>query len=476
MMNKQIRRMIDEIFADMKMTADNLALRDEMMANAQARFEDSVRAGKTEEEAFAEVAASLGDVQSLLHDMNAEKAGEDKEDKEEKTEEKAAKAEADEAPDFEVRTEKTPDIGDVLGKAFGALGDVGKQIVPQAQKLVRQVDDLTGGMIGGIGKAVGKGLSDAQKAAIAKMADTLGAAKHGFNLDISRKDGSTAATRWYEGRVRGSEVVRDLETYYRTGSLPEQSELNRFRYSKKVDAEKHPQRRKTGEEQVSFETLRELPDMEITEVEENDLADKPVKEILDAGLASTQRIPGKNSGSVVNRYTGDTIVVTRAGLRHGLLNAAQIQKNAPYVGQIGPILENAVKVNELEARGKEVRSDLYLGAARMSDGSLMGVRFVVNMYEDGQKVLDADSMEPLRGSLYAHTGRQIKNGTESLKGREVSTNAVALYGSNISIEDFLGSVKEELGENLSANVKYAFGMDTETTAGFAVQRPDGGGL
>ena len=89
MMNKQIRRMIDEIFADMKMTADNLALRDEMMANAQARFEDSVRAGKTEEEAFAEVAASLGDVQSLLHDMNAEKPAEDKENKEEKTEEKA---------------------------------------------------------------------------------------------------------------------------------------------------------------------------------------------------------------------------------------------------------------------------------------------------------------------------------------------------------------------------------------------------
>ena len=31
MMNKQIRRMIDEIFADMKMTADNLALRDELV-------------------------------------------------------------------------------------------------------------------------------------------------------------------------------------------------------------------------------------------------------------------------------------------------------------------------------------------------------------------------------------------------------------------------------------------------------------
>ena len=186
MMNKQIRRMIDEIFADMKMTADNLALRDEMMANAQARFEDSVRAGKTEEEAFAEVAASLGDVQSLLHDMNAEKPGEDKEDKEEKTEEKAAKAEADEAPDFEVRTEKTPDIGDVLGKAFGALGDVGKQIVPQAQKLVRQVDDLTGGMIGGIGKAVGKGLSDAQKAA-GKAIDKLSGDKGEIVVDFGEE-------------------------------------------------------------------------------------------------------------------------------------------------------------------------------------------------------------------------------------------------------------------------------------------------
>ena len=208
MMNKQIRRMIDEIFADMKMTADNLALRDEMMANAQARFEDSVRAGKTEEEAFAEVAASLGDVQSLLHDMNAEKPGEDKEDKEEKTEEKAAKAEADEAPDFEVRTEKTPDIGDVLGKAFDALGDVGKQIVPQAQKLVRQVDDLTGGMIGGIGKAVGKGLSDAQKAA-GKAIDKLSGDKGEIVVDFGEeKPKAPAALRERAQSIRAEAELK----------------------------------------------------------------------------------------------------------------------------------------------------------------------------------------------------------------------------------------------------------------------------
>lgn len=46
MMDKKIRRLIDDIFSDMKMTADNLALRDEMMANAQARYEDSVLSGQ----------------------------------------------------------------------------------------------------------------------------------------------------------------------------------------------------------------------------------------------------------------------------------------------------------------------------------------------------------------------------------------------------------------------------------------------
>lgn len=212
MMNKQIRRMIDEIFADMKMTADNLALRDELMANAQARFEDSVRAGKTEEEAFAEVAASLGDVQSLLREMNAEKP----EDSAEETAQTETQTQSDETaegeeagadePDFEVKTEKTPDIGEALGKAFGALGDVGKQIVPQAQKLVRQVDDLTGGVIGGIGKAVGKGLSDAQKAA-GKAIDKLSGDKGEIVIDFG--EGKPKAPAALRERARPSAPKRN---------------------------------------------------------------------------------------------------------------------------------------------------------------------------------------------------------------------------------------------------------------------------
>lgn len=190
MMNKRIRSMIDEIFANMKMSAENLALRDELMANAQARYEDSLAGGKTEDEAFAEVAASLGDVHALLEEMNGEQTPEKAEPKtqekpeekpEAKTEETPAQETADESEEAETEeaeTEKAEagadrkqaadanfDLGDTLNRAFSALSDLGKSVVPQAKKFVRDVDGATGGVILEVGRAVNKGVRDAQKAA-----------------------------------------------------------------------------------------------------------------------------------------------------------------------------------------------------------------------------------------------------------------------------------------------------------------------
>ncbi|MBQ9008425.1 MAG: DUF4097 family beta strand repeat protein [Clostridia bacterium] len=131
-MNKKLRGMIDEIFSDMKMTADNLALRDELMANATARYEDSLAEGKSEEEAFAEVASSLEDVRATLDEMNkkAEAA----------TEEKKNPGE----------TEFT----EAVTKAFDTFS---RQIFPQVGKLAQQADEATGKVFSGFGKAVGKG-------------------------------------------------------------------------------------------------------------------------------------------------------------------------------------------------------------------------------------------------------------------------------------------------------------------------------
>lgn len=174
MMNKRIRSMIDEIFSEMKMTAENLALRDELMANAQARYEDSIAQGKSEEEAFMEVAASLEDVNGLLEEMKRMDETPRREPEERPVpelklgdEEEEDAGERDEAPSGEEAPQDVPqtDLGDALGKAFTALGDFGQAIMPEAKKLYGQMDDATGGVLGKLGRAAKKGMRDAQKAA-----------------------------------------------------------------------------------------------------------------------------------------------------------------------------------------------------------------------------------------------------------------------------------------------------------------------
>ena len=239
MMDKKIRRLIDDIFSDMKMTADNLALRDELMANAQARYEDSVRQGKTEEEAFAEVAASLGDVQSLLKDMNAQGGEEEKENPTEEIPEEK-KTEETEEPEEEARvnaeqrekTQDAPDLGEALGKAFGVLGDMGKQIVPQAQKLVKQVDGMTGGVIGGLGKVVGKGLSDAQKAA-GKAIDKLSGDKGEIVVDFGEEKPKAPAAL----RERAKTIRTEAELKQAAGDQEGARELRAKAYALETEAD-----------------------------------------------------------------------------------------------------------------------------------------------------------------------------------------------------------------------------------------------
>ena len=185
MMNKHIRGMIDEIFSDMKMTAENLALRDELMANAQARYEDAMAQGMTEDQAFADVAASLGDVQALLDEIN----GKPDAHKAPQSEPEYSAPEENAEHDEQKQTEELPktDLGDALNKAFAALGDFGQAILPEAKKFVRQMDDVTGGMIKDIGKAAKKGLRDAQKAA-EETIDRLSGEKGELIFDCGPKE------------------------------------------------------------------------------------------------------------------------------------------------------------------------------------------------------------------------------------------------------------------------------------------------
>ncbi len=169
-MSKRIRSMIDEIFSDMKMSAENLALRDELMANAIARYEDTMAQGRSEEEAFEEVASSLEDVQGLLEEMKRmdEQASSSCDEEERVPELKTGKEEesrVEAEPDEGQAAAPQRDLSDALNKAFSVIGDFSQAIMPEAKKLAKEMDGMTGGMLKKIGRAAKKGVRGAQKAA-----------------------------------------------------------------------------------------------------------------------------------------------------------------------------------------------------------------------------------------------------------------------------------------------------------------------
>lgn len=292
---------------------------------------------------------------------------------------------------------------------------------------------------------------------IAEQADQL-EARRGMvdsylqELETARKE---AESRSLQSNAK--EENRPASRYENVYSLGRDAESERTTVRKE-----HPQGKMSGAEQVSYQTLKNLPDMQVTSVQSNEAEGKSVQQLIEDGLNSTQRTPGKKNGRVVNSYTGDTIVVTQDGLRHGLLRKGSVQKNGTYIGKIGQIIENAVKINELEPRGKELRSDVYLGACQDENGTMRAIRFIVNMYENGNATLDGDSLQPLQGSLYAHTSKKV--GTAPIKGQGIGTNTVAPDRSNtISIPEFLNSVKEAWGDNLAGTVRYELGIDAQET-------------
>ena len=289
MMNKHIRMMIDEIFQEMKMTAENLALRDELMANAQARFEDAMAMGRTEDEAFIEVAASLGDVHELLAQMNgkpqAEPAvlhaeeqtrGYQDTGKQETNGENAA---ACDEPVFETSAENAAqgvDLGDALNKAFTVLGDWSQQMMPQAKKFVRQMDEVTGGVIKDIGRAAQKGLRDAQKAAeetLGKLSAENGELIFDFGPKKQQKTGSDEPQKLrseaadLRAQAGMKEVTGDVKS---AQALREQAD----ELENRADAIEQAMAMETARREAAQQETDDQPEQNLTEKKEASASDE----------------------------------------------------------------------------------------------------------------------------------------------------------------------------------------------------------
>lgn len=278
----------------------------------------------------------------------------------------------------------------------------------------------------------------------------------------------------------------------------------RYQMRNQKNTDRYPQAGWTGKGDAAYETLMALPDMEITPIDTRVVRSKgDVRTVIDDAFQNMGAARTATKATVTNRYTGMEITVSRDGIRHSFHEKSLIKVRGPYVEQIGSILENAVKVNELEGRtgpkGRgEDHSDVYLGAAENEKGELVGVRLIVNVYENGRAELDAGSVEPI-GKLYAHLGTKIGSAktlparipsdqrqNSQLPDTKIAVSGTPVGGSrastakavpshNISIADLLDTVKQtpwlKDGTRFANSLEGVLSADVRNSIGSKVRVP-----
>ena len=139
---------------------------------------------------------------------------------------------------------------------------------------------------------------------IREMAKTLGAEKRQFTLDFSTKDGGIAATKDYSGRIDADKIVREIRAYYKTGELPAESSLARFRYQLNEqaaqadrDAKRNRQRqasRAIADNSAAIQTLVEMMGLtrgvRVSDDSILGVAERLVKASGAKGKADTERV------------------------------------------------------------------------------------------------------------------------------------------------------------------------------------------
>nr|DAJ22686.1 MAG TPA: Chromosome segregation ATPase [Siphoviridae sp. cttZS1] len=139
---------------------------------------------------------------------------------------------------------------------------------------------------------------------IREMAKTLGTEKRQFTLDFSTKDGGIAATKDYSGRIDADKIVREIRAYYKTGELPAESSLARFRYQLNEqaaqadrDAKRNRQRqasRAIADNSAAIQTLVEMMGLtrgvRVSDDSILGVAERLVKASGAKGKADTERV------------------------------------------------------------------------------------------------------------------------------------------------------------------------------------------
>ena len=148
-----------------------------------------------------------------------------------------------------------------------------------------------------------------------------------------------------------------------------------------------------SERDYSYETLTAKPDMRVTNVDDR-VSYRPTrearKEIVARAIANAKKIGRTNeNGNAVVRVadTGDEVILSAKGLRHGL--DRRLNENAPVTLMAGEILQNSIRINELTPQHPDADgSYVLLGVGKTEQGALYLVRSVVNKYSKALSSMD----------------------------------------------------------------------------------------
>lgn len=276
-----------------------------------------------------------------------------------------------------------------------------------------------------------------QISVLKKIFDKL---KGEVTIDFSNSNGDNVANVDYIKGTSSEKIISDINYFYKNGALPEQSVVSQFhtKYSLK-------------EKPYSYEALTSKPDMKITEIDDKKdyTPNKPTREdIVNNALVSALSVGHKDRSGNVFVYVDDidtNVMVSKRGLRHSLDRRLSII--APVTENIGAILKNSIRINELTPEFDTIeKSYALIGIAKNNNNEPYVVSFIVN--KASNEIISVDV-------LYAVNAK--KEATALIEPELSSQSDVSLTASTISISDLLDYVNKYYPDILPEDVLKHYG-------------------
>lgn len=204
----------------------------------------------------------------------------------------------------------------------------------------------------------------------------------------------------------------------------------------------------------SYDTLITKPDMPFTNITDGiNYTSRGItrKDIINEAVNNAKKVGRENENGNAVIYVYDIakeIIVPKKAIQHSL--DRRIEVNGPVVTNIGNILKNSIRINELIPRSDNIeKSYVLIGVAKSQQNEPYIVSFVVNEFTNEVKLIDV---------LYSVNAKTEPAGSLS---PQLSTAAT---DSKISISDLLDYVNRYYPDILPEDVLRHYGYSV---------RPDG---